>query len=118
MHIVVLTTKGSIHLASQLDDKWKSINIPSFNPNTPQKVKATLPLPKLGLLLAITDTTVALIHILSQHTLHTFTDLDARPSSLQCFHSVKRPAFCGHNGLASFSIAYTDRSSGDLILRT
>ncbi|KFY54902.1 hypothetical protein V496_07145, partial [Pseudogymnoascus sp. VKM F-4515 (FW-2607)] len=118
LHIVALTTKGSIHLASQLGDKWESVNIPIFTPDNPQKVKAILPLPKLGLLLAITDTTAALIHISSQQTLHTFTDLDARPSSLQCFHTPKRRAFCGHAGLASFSLAYNSRSSGSPILRT
>ncbi|OBT83542.1 hypothetical protein VE02_07793 [Pseudogymnoascus sp. 03VT05] len=118
LHIVVLTTKGTIHLASQLDDKWDSLTIPLFTPSNPQKVKAILPLPKIGLLLAITDTTAILIHISSQETLHTFTDLDARPQSLQCFHSVKRSAFCGHNGLASFSLAYNSRSTGNPIVRT
>ncbi|KFY12121.1 hypothetical protein V492_04062, partial [Pseudogymnoascus sp. VKM F-4246] len=108
-HIVVLTTKGFIHLASQLDDKWESTNIPLFTPDASQKVKSILPLPKLGLLLAITDTTAILIHISSHQTLHTFPDLDIRPSSLQCFHSAKRIAFCGHRGIYSLSLAYNTR---------
>lgn len=39
-------------------------------------------------------------------------------NTLQCFHSVKRKPHCGLDGLASFSLAYTDRDSGDLVLRT
>ncbi|KFX99206.1 hypothetical protein O988_03967, partial [Pseudogymnoascus sp. VKM F-3808] len=116
LHIFALTTKGSMNLASQLDDKWKSITIPL--PSTTQKVKSILPLPKLGLLLAITDTSAILIHVSTLQTLHTFPDLDARPNSLQCFHSAKRPAFCGHNGLTSFSLAYNSRSTGNPVLRT
>ncbi|KFY30703.1 hypothetical protein V493_01727, partial [Pseudogymnoascus sp. VKM F-4281 (FW-2241)] len=118
LHIAVLTTKGSIYLASQLDDKWETINIPLFTPDTSQKAKTILPLPKIGLLLAVTDNTAALIHIESQETLHTFNDLDARPSSLQCFHSVRRSAFCGHTGLTSFSLAYNSRTTGSPILHT
>lgn len=40
------------------------------------------------------------------------------PNTLQCFHSVKRKPHCGREGLASFSLAYTDRDSGDLVLQT
>jgi hypothetical protein len=115
LHIVALTTRGTIHLASQLDDKWESITIAA---STTQKIKSILPLSKLGLLLAITDTSALLIHISTLKPLHTFPDLDARPSTLQCFHSAKRPAFCGHNGLTSFSLAYNSRSTGNPVLRT
>lgn len=39
-------------------------------------------------------------------------------NTLQCFHSVKRKPHCGLDGLASFSLAYTDRDNGHLVLMT
>lgn len=41
-----------------------------------------------------------------------------KQNTLQCFHSVKRKPHCGLDGLASFSLAYTDRDNGHLVLMT
>lgn len=107
-----------MHLASQHPDRWVSDDVPLDAPDNDKEVRTVLPLPRIGLFLAMRENAADLVHVKTQNILHTFEKLNMKPNTLECFHSVKRKRHCGLEGLASFSLAYTDRDSGDLILQT
>ena len=92
--------------------------MPLDAPENDKEVRTVLPLPRIGLFLAMRENAVDLVHVKTHGILHTFEKLNMKPNTLECFHSVKRKRHCGLEGLASFSLAYTDRDSGDLILQT
>ena len=118
LRIVTASRRGCVHLASQLPDRWISDDVPLYAPDEDKEVKTVLPLPGIGLFLAIRTNAVDLVHIKTHGILHTFTKLNMKQNTLQCFHSVKRKPHCGLDGLASFSLAYTDRDNGHLVLMT
>ncbi len=146
LRIVTASRRGCVHLASQLNNaqytpeghedpayilggpyRWVSNDVPLFAPDDDHEVRSVLPLPSIGLFLAIRENGVDLVHVKTHGILHTFENLELVPGTLQCFHSVKRKPHCGTDGLASFSLAYTQRrpneegqemGGGDLILRT
>lgn len=118
LRIVTASRRGCVHLASQHPDRWVSEDVHLDAPEYDREVKTVLPLPRIGLFLAMRENAVDLVHVKTQGILHTFEKLNMKPNTLECFHSVKRKRHCGLEGLASFSLAYTDRDSGELILQT
>jgi hypothetical protein len=118
LRLVTASRRGCVHLASQLPDKWQSDDVPLYAPEEDKEVQSVLPLPSLGLFLAIRQNGIDLVHVKTRGIIHTFQGMRLTPSTVQCFHSVKRKPHCGMDGLASFSLAYMDRDSGDLVLIT
>jgi hypothetical protein len=81
-------------------------------------VLSVYPIPMLRSFLAIRQDAIDLIDVEARTIITTFTSVRSHPNSVQCFYSIRRTAQCGPNSLASFSLVYTERESGDCILQT
>jgi hypothetical protein len=68
--------------------------------------------------LAIRQDAIDLVDVETRTIINTFPLVKSHPSSVQCFYSIRRTAQCGSSTLASFSLVYTERESGDCILQT
>jgi len=78
-------------------------------------VLSVYPIPMLRSFLAIRQDAIDLIDVETRTIITTFASVRSHPSSVQCFYSIRRTA---KRGLASFSLVYTERESGDCILQT
>jgi WD40 repeat protein len=117
LRIVTASRRGCVHIASQLPEKWISDGIELYAPDDDKEVVSVLPLPVVGLFLAIRSQAVDLVHVKTRTIIHTFQNLQLEPDTLQCLHSVKRKPHCGLDGLASFSLIYTERETGNCVIR-
>jgi hypothetical protein len=87
----------------------------------PEEHKAVLsvhPIPMLPSFLAIRQDAIDLIDVETHTIITTFMSVRSHPNSVQCFYSIRRSPQCGANSLASFSLVYSERESGDCILQT
>jgi hypothetical protein len=123
--IITASKRGCIHVVTQLPTGWESqgLELPdhqplSQSPCSDQGVKHIFPLPGLSSFLAVRFRAVELIDITTQEITHTFTTKYMLPSSLQCFHSIRRRPQFGSIGLASFALAYTCAETGECVLQT
>jgi hypothetical protein len=116
--IVTASRKGSIHVATQLNGDWVSEKINTNWPEGGRSVLSIYPIPMLQSFLAIWQETIDLVDVEARTIIHTFSLVKPHAGSVQCFYSNRRTSQCGPKSLASFSLVYTERESGDCVLQT
>jgi hypothetical protein len=116
--IITASRKGSIYIATQLQDSWASEKLDSIWPEEQKAVLHIYFIPMLRSFLAIRQDAIDLLDVESRTVINTFSPVRAHPSSVQCIFSIRRTAQYGPNSLASFSLVYTERESGDCIHQT
>lgn len=101
-----------------MDEKWISEDVNLCWPEEDKEVASVIPVPALRSFLSVRRYAVDLIDLQTRTILHTFGPLVSHQSTLRCFHTTKRKPNNGPTGIASFSLIYTDRQSGDCVVRT
>lgn len=118
--IMTSTREGQVHLITQDGYDWVSSAI---NVSPPQYIKerefiSIQALPELSFFLIIRSQTVDLVDSQTQRAIYTFKVDPILPKSLKAFHSRPRRMRCGSVALWSFTIAYLNAYTRDLMVQT
>ncbi|KAI1155716.1 sterol-sensing domain of SREBP cleavage-activation-domain-containing protein [Nemania diffusa] len=118
--IMTSTREGQIHLITQEGDDWVSSAI-SVSPRQFIKEREFISiqaLPELSFFLIIRSQTVDLVDSQTLRAIYTFKVDPILPKSLKAFHSRPRRMRCGSVALWSFTIAYLNAYTRDLVVQT
>ncbi|KAI0541040.1 sterol-sensing domain of SREBP cleavage-activation-domain-containing protein [Xylaria digitata] len=118
--IMTSTREGQVHLITQEGYDWVSSAI---NVGPPQFIKerefiSIQALPELSFFLIIRSQTVDLVDSQTHRAIYTFKVDPIQPKSLKAFHSRPRRMRCGSVALWSFTIAYLNTYTRDLVVQT
>ncbi|KAI1391534.1 sterol-sensing domain of SREBP cleavage-activation-domain-containing protein [Hypoxylon trugodes] len=115
--VMASTRDGQVRLATQEGISWTSevVNMGSLAERELISIQA---LPELGFFLIIRSRTVDLVDSQTLRAIHTFQVDPIQPKSLKCFHSRPRRMRCGSVALWSFTLAYLNAYSRDLVVQT
>ncbi|KAI1436000.1 sterol-sensing domain of SREBP cleavage-activation-domain-containing protein [Xylaria sp. CBS 124048] len=118
--IMTSTPEGQVYLVTQEGSDWVSIPI-NAGPHSFAKEREFVSiqaLPDLNFFLIIRSQTVDLVDSQTHKTIYTFRVDPILPQSLKAFHSRPRRMRCGSVALWSFTIAYLNTYTGDLVVQT
>lgn len=109
--------EGQVRSASQEGAGWSSEVV---NVGIPQDrgFVSIQALPELSFFLIIRSQTVDLVDAQTLRSIHTFRVDPIQPKSLKCFHSRPRRMRCGSSALWSFTLAYLNTYTRDLVVQT
>ncbi|OTA67924.1 hypothetical protein K449DRAFT_323910 [Hypoxylon sp. EC38] len=115
--VIASTREGQVRIATQEVTGWSSevMNISNLKPRELVSVQA---LPDLGFFLVIRSETVDLVDSQTLRAIYTFRVDPIQPKSMKCFHSRPRRMRCGSVALWSFTLAYLQAYTRDLIIQT
>ncbi|GAW12700.1 hypothetical protein ANO14919_020700 [Xylariales sp. No.14919] len=118
--IMTSTREGQVHLITQEGYDWVSSAI---NVSPPRFIKerefiSIQALPELSFFLIIRSQTVDLVDSQTHRAIYTFKVDPIQPKSLKAFHSRPRRMRCGSVALWSFTIAYLNTYTRDLVVQT
>ncbi|KAI1175484.1 sterol-sensing domain of SREBP cleavage-activation-domain-containing protein [Nemania sp. FL0916] len=118
--IMTSTREGQVHLITQDGYDWVSSAI-NANPSQFMKEREFISiqaLPELSFFLVIRSQTVDLVDSQTHKAIYTFKVDPILPKSLKAFHSRPRRMRCGSVALWSFTIAYLNTYTRDLVVQT
>ncbi|KAI0201249.1 sterol-sensing domain of SREBP cleavage-activation-domain-containing protein [Astrocystis sublimbata] len=118
--IMTSTREGQIHLITQDGFDWVSsaINVGPHQSIKEREFISIQALPDISFFLIIRSQTVDLVDSHTHRAIYTFRVDPILPKSLKAFHSRPRKMRCGSAALWSFSIAYTNAYTRDLVVQT
>ncbi|KAI1485543.1 sterol-sensing domain of SREBP cleavage-activation-domain-containing protein [Biscogniauxia mediterranea] len=113
------TREGDVRVITQEGPDWVSrpLNL-NISPCIEREFISIQALPELGFFLIIRSQTVDLVDSQTLRAIHTFKVDPIQPRSMKCFHSRPRRMRCGSVALWSFTIAYLNTYTRDLIVQT
>ncbi|KAI5859485.1 sterol-sensing domain of SREBP cleavage-activation-domain-containing protein [Durotheca rogersii] len=115
--VMVSTREGRVWMASQEGSSWSSNAVPMKAPRDREFISIQA-LPELGFFLVIRSQTADLVDSLTLRAIYTFKVDPIHPKSMKCFHSRPRRMRCGSVALWSFTLAYINTYTRDLIVQT
>ncbi|KAI1817175.1 sterol-sensing domain of SREBP cleavage-activation-domain-containing protein [Poronia punctata] len=118
--IITSTREGHVHFITQDGYDWVSSAIPLQRRQFMKEREfiSIQALPELSFFLIIRSQTVDLVDSQTRKTIHTFKVDPIQPKSLKAFHSRPRRMRCGSVALWSFTIAYLNTYTRDLVVQT
>ncbi|KAI8625357.1 sterol-sensing domain of SREBP cleavage-activation-domain-containing protein [Xylariaceae sp. FL1651] len=117
--IMTSTREGHIHLITQDGYDWVSSAISVRRPRPRDREFISIQaLPELSFFLIIRAQTVDLVDSQTHRAIYTFKVDPIQPKSLKAFHSRPRRMRCGSVALWSFTIAYVNTYTRDLVVQT
>ncbi|KAI0977400.1 sterol-sensing domain of SREBP cleavage-activation-domain-containing protein [Xylaria arbuscula] len=118
--IMTSTREGQVHLITQDGYDWVSstINVGPYQSIKDREFISIQALPELSFFLIIRSQTVDLVDSQTLRAIYTFRVDPIQPKSLKAFHSRPRRMRCGSVALWSFTIAYTNAYTRDLVVQT
>ncbi|GAP89129.1 putative srebp cleavage activating protein [Rosellinia necatrix] len=118
--IMTSTREGQVHLITQDGYDWvsSSINVSPRQFIKEREFISIQALPELSFFLIIRSQTVDLVDSQTQRAIYTFKVDPILPKSLKAFHSRPRRMRCGSVALWSFTIAYLNAYTRDLVVQT
>ncbi|KAI5917545.1 sterol-sensing domain of SREBP cleavage-activation-domain-containing protein [Camillea tinctor] len=113
------TREGEVRVITQEGPDWVSrpLNL-KVSPSIEREFISIQALPELGFFLIIRSQTVDLVDSQTLRAIYTFKVDPIQPRSMKCFHSRPRRMRCGSVALWSFTIAYLNTYTRDLIVQT
>ncbi|KAI1767503.1 sterol-sensing domain of SREBP cleavage-activation-domain-containing protein [Hypoxylon sp. FL1150] len=117
VQVMVATREGEVLAASQEGSGWIS-ELVNAGISIEHELVSILALPELGFFLIIRSETVDLVDSQTLKAIHTFMADPIQPKSMKCFHSRPRRMRCGSVALWSFTLAYLNTYTRDLIVQT
>ena len=115
--VITSSRRGCVHVATRTETGWISEEVPCPTEFNDREIVSILPLPDLSSFLAVRETTVELVDIVTYKVTHTFSMKAMVPNSLRCFHSTRRRPQCGSVGLSYLALAYTAAEKGQCVLQ-
>jgi hypothetical protein len=114
------TREGHVHLITQDGYDWVSsaVNVRPRQIVQEREFISIQALPELGFFLIIRSQTVDLVDSQTRRAIYTFKVDPIHPKSLKAFHSRPRRMRCGSVALWSFTIAYLNTYTRDLVVQT
>ncbi|KAI0810657.1 sterol-sensing domain of SREBP cleavage-activation-domain-containing protein [Xylaria sp. FL0064] len=118
--IMTSTREGQVHLITQEGYDWVSsaINVGPYQSIKEREFISIQALPELSFFLIIRSQTVDLVDAQTLRAIYTFKVDPIQPKSLKAFHSRPRRMRCGSVALWSFTIAYLNAYTRDLVVQT
>jgi len=118
--IMTSTREGQVHLITQDGYNWVSsaVTLRRRQLMKEREFISIQALPDLSFFLIIRSQTVDLVDSQTQRAIHTFKVDPIQPKSLKAFHSRPRRMRCGSVALWSFTIAYLNTYTRDLVVQT
>ncbi|KAI8951332.1 sterol-sensing domain of SREBP cleavage-activation-domain-containing protein [Xylaria longipes] len=118
--IMTSTREGQVHLITQDGYDWVSsaINLGPRQFIKEREFISIQALPELSFFLIIRSQTVDLVDSQTHRAIYTFRVEPILPKSLKAFHSRPRRMRCGSVALWSFTIAYLNAYTRDLVVQT
>ncbi|KAI1419797.1 sterol-sensing domain of SREBP cleavage-activation-domain-containing protein [Xylaria sp. FL1777] len=118
--IMTSTREGQVHLITQEGYDWVSsaINVSPHLSIKEREFISIQALPELSFFLIIRSQTVDLVDSQTHRAIYTFKVDPIQPKSLKAFHSRPRRMRCGSVALWSFTIAYLNAYTRDLVVQT
>ncbi|KAI0914063.1 sterol-sensing domain of SREBP cleavage-activation-domain-containing protein [Ustulina deusta] len=118
--IMTSTREGQVHLITQEGYDWVSsaINVGPRQSIKEREFVSIQALPELSFFLIIRSQTVDLVDSQTHRAIYTFKVDPIQPKSLKAFHSRPRRMRCGSVALWSFTIAYLNAYTRDLVVQT
>ncbi|TGJ79566.1 hypothetical protein E0Z10_g9197 [Xylaria hypoxylon] len=118
--IMTSTREGQVHLITQEGYDWVSsaINVGPHHFIKEREFISIQALPELSFFLIIRSQTVDLVDSQTHKAIYTFKVDPIQPKSLKAFHSRPRRMRCGSVALWSFTIAYLNTYTRDLVVQT
>ncbi|KAI1414527.1 sterol-sensing domain of SREBP cleavage-activation-domain-containing protein [Hypoxylon sp. FL1857] len=115
--VMASTREGQVRIATQEGAGWSSdvMNIANLKPRELVSVQA---LPELGFFLVIRSESVDLVDSQTLRAIYTFKVDPVQPKSMKCFHSRPRRMRCGSVALWTFTLAYLQSYTRDLVIQT
>ncbi|KAI0376654.1 sterol-sensing domain of SREBP cleavage-activation-domain-containing protein [Hypomontagnella monticulosa] len=115
--VMASTREGEVRLATQEGSSWTStaVNVGNLKDREFVSIQA---LPELGFFLIIRSHTVDLVDSQTLRAIYTFKVDPIQPKSMKCFHSRPRKMRCGSVALWSFTLAYLNTYTRDLVVQT
>ncbi|CAJ2507833.1 Uu.00g090190.m01.CDS01 [Anthostomella pinea] len=115
--IMASTREGDVRLIIQDGHNWES-SILSVQPSRDREFISIQALPDLGFFLIIRSQTVDLVDSQTRRAIYTFKVDPIQPKSMKVFHSRPRRMRCGSVALWSFTLAYLNTYTRDLVVQT
>ncbi|KAI1377240.1 sterol-sensing domain of SREBP cleavage-activation-domain-containing protein [Hypoxylon crocopeplum] len=115
--VIASTREGQVLVATQEGSSWTSDVMGVSNLNERELVSIQA-LPELGFFLIIRSQTVDLVDSQTLRAIYTFRVDPIQPKSVKCFHSRPRRMRCGSVALWSFTLAYLNTYTRDLVVQT
>ncbi|KAI1326826.1 sterol-sensing domain of SREBP cleavage-activation-domain-containing protein [Xylariaceae sp. FL0255] len=117
--VMASTRDGHVHLVTQDGYDWVSSAVKIRQPQLKEREFISIQaLPELSFFLIIRSQTVDLVDSQTQRAIYTFRVDPIQPKSLKAFHSRPRKMRCGSVALWSFTIAYLNAYTRDLVVQT
>ncbi|KAI1135682.1 sterol-sensing domain of SREBP cleavage-activation-domain-containing protein [Hypoxylon sp. FL0543] len=117
VQVMASTREGQLHIATQEGTGWSS-EVMDIGDRKPRELVSVQALPDLGFFLLIRSETVDLVDSQTLRAIHTFRVGPVQPKSMKCFHSRPRRMRCGSVALWSFTLAYLQSYTRDLVIQT
>ncbi|KAI0023538.1 sterol-sensing domain of SREBP cleavage-activation-domain-containing protein [Xylariomycetidae sp. FL0641] len=108
---------GRVHLLTQENTTWVS-SILDLHPWRDREFISIQALPELGFFLIIRTQSVDLVDSDTKRAIYTFKVDPIQPKSMKAFHSRPKRMRCGSVALWSFSLAYLNVFTRDLVVQT
>ncbi|KAJ8131630.1 hypothetical protein O1611_g1998 [Lasiodiplodia mahajangana] len=120
LKIMTSTREGQVHLITQEGDDWVSsaINVGPRQFIREREFISIQALPELSFFLIIRSQTIDLVDSQTLRAIYTFKVDPILPKSLKAFHSRPKRMRCGSVALWSFTIAYVNAYTRDLVVQT
>ncbi|KAI1473588.1 sterol-sensing domain of SREBP cleavage-activation-domain-containing protein [Daldinia eschscholtzii] len=115
--VMASTREGQVRLATQEGSSWSTEIVEVGNSKDRGSISIQA-LPELGFFLIIRSQTVDLVDAQTLRAIYTFKVDPIQPKSLKCFHSRPRRMRCGSLALWSFTLAYLNTYTRDLVVQT
>ncbi|XXH00774.1 hypothetical protein Hte_007125 [Hypoxylon texense] len=115
--VMVSTREGQVLVASQEGSSWTSEMV-HVGTSRERELVSIQALPELGFFLIIRSQTVDLVDSQTLKAIYTFKVDPIQPKSMKCFHSRPRRMRCGSVALWSFTLAYLNTYTRDLVVQT
>ncbi|KAI1503550.1 sterol-sensing domain of SREBP cleavage-activation-domain-containing protein [Biscogniauxia marginata] len=113
------TREGEVRVITQEGPDWVSSPLDlTIPPSMEREFVSIQALPELGFFLVIRSQTVDLVDSQTLRAIHTFKVDPIQPRSMKCFHSRPRRMRCGSVALWSFTLAYLNTYTRDLVVQT
>src|SRR5450432_3958129 len=117
--ILTSSRDGYAYITMQLAGKWISEQAGPFLADVEKLDFYVYSLPQLQAFLAIRQGAVDLVDVETLAPMYTFeVALSALPATVRVLYSAQRAHQSGFRGLTSFSLAYTEYSTGACVIRT
>ncbi|KAI1164292.1 sterol-sensing domain of SREBP cleavage-activation-domain-containing protein [Nemania serpens] len=118
--IMTSSREGQVRLITQEGDDWVSSAIKVGSPHfiREREFVSIQALPELSFFLVTRSQTVDLVDSQTQRAIYTFKVDPILPKTLKAFHSRPRRMRCGSVALWSFTIAYMNAYTRDLVVQT